>query len=103
MLAWSAGLPAEDPVQLAPGPPEQLFGFLDLLGRARVGDLHDPAAEPGRLGEQARLGGGIVQIAHAGTPEQVQAAEQLLQRTRRELYRILAGEAGGPGQHEQEI
>jgi len=58
---------------------------------------------PGLLAEAARLGGGIVQIAHAGTPEQVQAAEQLLQRTRRELYRILAGEAGGPGQHEQEI
>jgi len=58
---------------------------------------------PGLLAEAARLGGGIVQIAHAGTPEQVQAAEQLLRRTRRELYRILAGEAGGPGQHEQEI
>src|SRR5215510_10340432 len=54
VLAWSAGLPAEDPVHLAPGPPEQLFGFLDLLGRARVGDLHDPAAQPGSLGEQAR-------------------------------------------------
>jgi DNA-binding PadR family transcriptional regulator len=58
---------------------------------------------PGLLAEAARLGGGIMQMAHAGTPEQVLAAEQLLQRTRRELYRILAGEAGGPGQHEQEI
>jgi DNA-binding PadR family transcriptional regulator len=58
---------------------------------------------PGLLAEAARLGGGIVQIAHAGTPEQVLAAEQLLHRTRRELYRILAGEASGPGQHEQEI
>src|SRR5215467_1145340 len=56
---------------------------------------------PGLLAEAARLGGGIMQIAHAGTPEQVQEAEQLLQRTRRELYRILGGEAGGPGQHEQ--
>ena len=58
---------------------------------------------PGLIAEAARLGGGIVQIAQTGTPEQVLAAEQLLQRTRRELYRILAGEAGGPGQHEQEI
>ena len=58
---------------------------------------------PGLLAEAARLGGGIMQIAHAGTPEQVQEAEQLLRRTRRELYRILGGEAGGPGQHEQYI
>jgi len=56
---------------------------------------------PGLLAETARLGGGIMQIAHAGTPEQVQEAEQLLRRTRRELYRILGGE--GPGQHEQYI
>jgi DNA-binding PadR family transcriptional regulator len=45
---------------------------------------------PGLFAEAARLGGGIVQIAHAGTPEQVHAAEMLLQRTRRSLYRILA-------------
>jgi DNA-binding PadR family transcriptional regulator len=45
---------------------------------------------PGLFAEAARLGGGIVQIAHAGTPEQVRAAERLLERTRRELYRILA-------------
>src|SRR5215510_12493844 len=50
--------------------------------------------------QAARLGGGIVQLAHAGTPEQLQAAEQLLQQTRRKLYRILAGEAGEPGEHE---
>lgn len=59
---------------------------------------------PGLFTEAARLGGGIVQIAHAGTPEQVQAAEELLQQTRRELYRILADEdAGEPGRQEQEI
>jgi len=58
---------------------------------------------PGLLAEAARLGGGIMQIAHAGTPEQVQEAEQLLRRTRREVYRILGGEAGGPGQREQYI
>ena len=45
---------------------------------------------PGLFAEAARLGAGIVQIAHAGTPEQVRAAERLLERTRRELYRILA-------------
>ena len=45
---------------------------------------------PGLFAEAARLGGGIVQIAHSGTPEQVRAAERLLERTRRDLYRILA-------------
>ena len=46
---------------------------------------------------------GIMQVAHAGTPGQVLAAERLLEQTRRELYRILAGDAGEPGQHEQDI
>jgi DNA-binding PadR family transcriptional regulator len=45
---------------------------------------------PGLFAEAARLGGGIVQIAHAGTPEQVRAAERLLEETRRRLYQILA-------------
>jgi DNA-binding PadR family transcriptional regulator len=45
---------------------------------------------PGLFAAAARLGAGIVQTAHAGTPEQVLAAERLLERTRRELYRILA-------------
>lgn len=45
---------------------------------------------PGLFAEAARLGGGIVQVAHSGTPEQVHAAERLLERTRRELYQILA-------------
>jgi DNA-binding PadR family transcriptional regulator len=45
---------------------------------------------PGLFAEAARLGGGIVQIAHAGTPAQVKAAERLLERTRRDIYRILA-------------
>jgi DNA-binding PadR family transcriptional regulator len=48
---------------------------------------------PGLFAEAARLGSGIVQIAHAGTPDQVRAAERLLERTRRELYRILADDA----------
>jgi DNA-binding PadR family transcriptional regulator len=45
---------------------------------------------PGLFAEAARVGGGIVQIAHAGTPEQVRAAERLLEQTRRRLYQILA-------------
>jgi DNA-binding PadR family transcriptional regulator len=45
---------------------------------------------PGLFAEAARLGGGIVQIAHNGTPDQVRAAERLLERTRRDLYRLLA-------------
>jgi DNA-binding PadR family transcriptional regulator len=58
---------------------------------------------PGLFAEAARLGGGIVQIAHAGTPEQVRAAERLLERTRRELYRILADDADGdPDDDEQD-
>src|SRR5262249_60079128 len=57
---------------------------------------------PGLFAEAARLGGGIAQIAHAGTPAQVLAAERLLQQTRRELYQLLAEDAGEPGEHEQE-
>jgi DNA-binding PadR family transcriptional regulator len=48
---------------------------------------------PGLFAEAARLGAGIVQIAHAGDPDQVRAAERLLERTRRELYRILSDDA----------
>jgi DNA-binding PadR family transcriptional regulator len=57
---------------------------------------------PGLFAEAARLGAGIVQTAHAGTPEQVRAAERLLVQTRRELYRILAGDTDEPGQDEQD-
>jgi DNA-binding PadR family transcriptional regulator len=45
---------------------------------------------PGLFAEAARLGGGIVQAAHSGTPDQIQSVERLLERTRRELYQILA-------------
>jgi DNA-binding PadR family transcriptional regulator len=47
---------------------------------------------PGLFAEAARLAGGIVQVAQAGTPEQVRAAERLLEQTRRKLYQILADE-----------
>jgi DNA-binding PadR family transcriptional regulator len=45
---------------------------------------------PGLFAVAARLGAGIVQVAHAGSPDQVRAAEDLLADTRRRLYRILA-------------
>ncbi len=57
---------------------------------------------PGLFAEAARLGGGIVQIAHSGTPDQVLAAERLLEQTRRRLYRILAENADAPDQDEQD-
>jgi DNA-binding PadR family transcriptional regulator len=50
---------------------------------------------PGLFVSAARLGGSIVQMAHAGTPEQIHAAEQLLERTRRGMYQILAGDVHG--------
>jgi DNA-binding PadR family transcriptional regulator len=57
---------------------------------------------PGLFAEAARLGSGIVQLAHSGTPAQVRAAEQLLERTRRELYRILADDHTATGHTEQD-
>jgi DNA-binding PadR family transcriptional regulator len=48
---------------------------------------------PGLFAEAARLGSGIMQLAKAGSPDQIRAAERLLERTRRELYRILADDA----------
>ena len=57
---------------------------------------------PGLFAEAARLGSGIVQLAHAGSPAQVKAAERLLERTRRELYRILADEAAPADDDEDE-
>ena len=57
---------------------------------------------PGLFAEAARLGAGIVQLAHAGDPAQVRAAERLLERTRRELYRILADDNDDTEDNEQE-
>ena len=45
---------------------------------------------PGLFAEAARVGSGIMQLARTGSPDQIRAAERLLERTRRELYRILA-------------
>ena len=58
---------------------------------------------PGLFTVAARLGGGIVQMAHAGTPGQIQAAERLLEQTRRRLYQILAEDPSGePDEDEQD-
>jgi len=54
----------------------------------------EPEEVPGLFVQAARLGGTIVQLAHAGTPEQVHAAEQLLEQTRRRMYQILAEDDG---------
>ena len=53
MLVRFAVVLGEDAVDLAAGPLQELLGRQHLLVRAGVGDLHDAAAEPGGLGEQA--------------------------------------------------
>src|SRR5690348_13828148 len=55
----------------------------------------EPGEVPGLFVQAARLGGTIVQVAHAGTPEQVHAAEELLEQTRRRMYQILAEDDAG--------
>jgi DNA-binding PadR family transcriptional regulator len=57
---------------------------------------------PGLFAEAARLGGGIMQAAHSATPEQLHAVERLLERTRRELYQILADDFDGDEDTEDE-
>jgi DNA-binding PadR family transcriptional regulator len=57
---------------------------------------------PGLIAEAARLGSGIMQLARAGSPDQIRAAERLLERTRRELYRILADDAAAADADEQD-
>jgi DNA-binding PadR family transcriptional regulator len=46
------------------------------------------------VAEAARLGRGIAQVAQAAAPQQLRSAEELLEKTRRGLYKILAGENG---------
>ncbi len=62
----------------------------------------DPGEMPGLIAQAARLGAGIVQIAHAGTPGQIHAAERLLEQTRRRLYQILAEDNGTGEDTEQD-
>jgi DNA-binding PadR family transcriptional regulator len=84
---------------------KRMFGLTDA-GREYVtenpemarGAWEDSAQQeawqvPALFAEAARLGSGIVQLAKAGSPDQIRAAERLLERTRRELYRILADDA----------
>ena len=54
-----------------------------------------PGEVRGLLMQAARLGGSVAQIAHAGTPEQISAAAELLATTRRGIYQILAGDGDG--------
>ena len=56
-----------------------------------------PGEVRGLLTQAARLGGSVAQIAHAGTPEQIRAAAELLASTRRGIYQILAGDGEGYG------
>ncbi|HEX4088484.1 MAG TPA: PadR family transcriptional regulator [Trebonia sp.] len=53
-------------------------------------DQQQAGQPPGLFEAAARLGGGILQVAQVGTPEQINAAERLLEQTRRRLYLILA-------------
>jgi DNA-binding PadR family transcriptional regulator len=67
--------------------PEMARGAWESMTQPGPGEL------PGLFGEAARLGVAIMQMAHAGTPEQVREAERLLEQTRRTLYQFLADEA----------
>ena len=70
--------------------PEMARGVWEAMADADAdcgpGDL------PRLFGEAARLGAAIAQTAHAGSPDQVRRAEQLLKQTRRTLYELLADE-----------
>ena len=59
-----------------------------------------PGEVRGLLVQAARLGGSVAQIAHAGSPEQIRAAGELLAATRRGIYQILAGDGDGDGDGE---
>ena len=63
----------------------------------------DSAEEmPGLFAQAAQLAGSIVQMARAGSPEQIRAAEALLEQTRRQMYQILASGEGSEQDEEQE-
>jgi DNA-binding PadR family transcriptional regulator len=69
--------------------PEMARGAWESMAQQEAWQL------PGLFAVAARLGGGIVQMAHAGTPGQIHAAERLLEQTRRRLYQILADDMSG--------
>jgi DNA-binding PadR family transcriptional regulator len=74
--------------------PETARAAWEAMAQNETGEV------PGLFVQAARLGGSIVQMAHAGTPEQLHAAEQLLEQTRRSIYQILAGDV--PGEQNEE-
>jgi DNA-binding PadR family transcriptional regulator len=75
--------------------PERARAAWESMAQEEAGEV------PGLFVQAARLGGSIVQVARDGTPDQIHAAEALLERTRRTMYQILAGQADGE-QDEQE-
>lgn len=58
-------------------------------------DQQDAWQPPALFAVAARLGGSIAEVAQVGTPEQINAAERLLEQTRRKLYLILADDMSG--------
>ena len=56
--------------------------------------MDDAALELRDLFEQ--VGVAVAQVARAGADAEIAEAKKLLIETRRRLYRILAGDAGGP-------
>jgi len=75
--------------------PERARAAWESMAQGEAGEV------PGLFVQAARLGGSIVQVARDGTPDQIHAAEALLEQTRRAMYQILAGQADGE-QDEQE-
>ncbi|HEY6275437.1 MAG TPA: PadR family transcriptional regulator [Streptosporangiaceae bacterium] len=62
----------------------------------------EPGELPGLFAQAARLASSIVQMAHAGTPEQIRAAEELLEQTRRRMYQLLADSSGAEDEEQDE-
>ncbi|WP_425567505.1 PadR family transcriptional regulator [Salinactinospora qingdaonensis] len=66
-------------------------------------DADEPQGDFGEFGAlAAQLSAAAVQVLQAGTPEQVQRAKQLLDDTRRGLYRILAEDTGQTSGRDEE-
>src|SRR5262249_20863217 len=57
---------------------------------------------PGLFAQAAQLAASIVQMAQAGAPGQIRAAEALLHKTRRQMHQILASGEGSEQDEEQE-
>ncbi len=81
---------------------------LTAAGKAHVAENREALGEPwtkpaegfgeGRLelrGLVGQIGAAVFQVATAGDDDQVKRASELLEKTRRDLYRILAGDEPG--------